>query len=238
VPTVPDTRPRLREVAKPPGLGSRQEFQRSLEIGGETAAPGVSDLASARDAYLSGAQILPALREGRIGDAVKAFLASTAAAVGTLPMVPSVVGMTKALRQGEAIIEPAASVGRAQPATGYKLPQRVRAEPHPNGGHVVTWGQGRGRQEYWITRSNGGDDPQAAIDTALWQQARKQQRRTNVPPPKWAVKEAAPNEYDLVIEGTAEPVALPPPAKPASERAAEGLGALADPAAWLRGGGS
>jgi hypothetical protein len=81
--------------------GSQQDLGRGMVQGAKAAVenvlPGASDAAAARDSYLIGQQIGPALREGRYGDAVKAFLDSTTAALGSLPMVPSMVGMTRAL---------------------------------------------------------------------------------------------------------------------------------------------
>lgn len=64
----------------------------------ETFAPGSSDYAAARDSILYGQEMASALRSGRWGDAVGNGLLSFAAGLGALPMVPSVVGMTRKLK--------------------------------------------------------------------------------------------------------------------------------------------
>lgn len=99
MPTIPSV---LQATGGPPRQfpGSPQDVTRSMATGAKAAVenvlPGASDAASARDSYLLGQQIGPALREGRYGDAVKAFLDSTGAAIGVLPMVPSLAGVIRA----------------------------------------------------------------------------------------------------------------------------------------------
>jgi hypothetical protein len=84
--------------------GSPQDLGRGMVQGAKAAVenvlPGASDAAAARDSYLIGQQIGPALREGRYGDAVRAFVESTAAAVGVLPGVPALHGVAAAMFGG------------------------------------------------------------------------------------------------------------------------------------------
>jgi hypothetical protein len=99
MPTVPQGQ-RVIDVKGRPTAPATADMRASMEATGravvETALPGSSDAAAARDSYLIGQQIGPALREGRYSDAIKAFLESTGAAIGVAPMLPSLAGVIRA----------------------------------------------------------------------------------------------------------------------------------------------
>lgn len=110
MPTVPQTT--LQAGGRPSnpfaGMTPRQ-FQGGIDATGraitENVLPGASDAAAVRDSLQLGSAIGPALREGRYGDAVRAFLDSTTAALGALPMVPSMMGVVKALHGEQAALD-------------------------------------------------------------------------------------------------------------------------------------
>jgi hypothetical protein len=97
MPTVPQGQRVIDVASRPTAPDAQGSFAGVGQALVESVLPGASDVAAVRDSYLIGRQIGPAVREGRYGDAIKAFLASTTAAIGAAPMVPSMAGVIKSM---------------------------------------------------------------------------------------------------------------------------------------------
>lgn len=131
MPTVPETKrpaPKVRDVAAPPTRPSDLKWGGMSKAADQVAVmaaenlPGAEVYAAVRDSYSIGKQIGPALRAGDYKSAIAAFLESTAAALGALPAVPSMMGVVRALHGADDAARVAAKEGAAM----VDIPDDVR----------------------------------------------------------------------------------------------------------------